>query len=697
MQRNVWSDIASWRTKQPSNCTKLQLHALMTITSKKKNWDLLEKCQKYALKLSWNACIWHELVDQTFYGQWTNLHEQSPNGPELVTNAWLVWFLIFIIHHTMWVSTAQQCRLGLVQDSDFGGELEDSKSILGRILCIFGSHTFVPMELDVQEANFGLTQFDGIWNYFSWCGFTHGRNFGIWSVKCCILLPTNLRNPKKMCREICCMTHHQENELNKRWDSNFSTTILNDATSIMFPQTWSLLNLVRCCTFLKIMKLWSRWSSKAEVRQWDTCPEPTELRLIGYLTESTWTLKSKSNMLTPKTNSQTYWQRAISHVMNGIIFSICSISAFSAQQAAPKWCRKECNKKQEERELWRSRSRRWTWSRMLRQALLQRRVRVHQIVPGILRAPSQQGSNLTAQSAGKTAAEGSNQNGAASSSQVWLTDAKNERQCEETRCCGNEPGSEFSRMCKETCRRKFRHQRRVVDSEWPNNFHRFRVLRSTPRENLLEPATTTQKRSQKTKWKTSMWTRWYGECLWLSLGKPQFILETIILEKWQSTKNQLQRTVKQLFDVTRKLIKEQKEIQGISMIDWQHSSWKRTTLLTVRAVRLSTAKAYEFSDSVLCMGRISENPASAWTEKINLFMNSSQCPGLDRIDGEPMEFEWTNFPGFTALQIVAEIQNMMTEIKCEPEQFPGRIIFMSMYNDIVWEKKETKKCVLRIL
>ena len=48
--------------------------------------------------------------------------------------------------------------------------------------------------------------------------------------------------------------------------------------------------------------------------------------------------------------------------------------------------------------------------------------------PRILRAPSQQGSNLIAQCAGKPAASGSNQNDAASSSQVWLTDAKmNER------------------------------------------------------------------------------------------------------------------------------------------------------------------------------------------------------------------------------------------------------------------------------
>ena len=37
-----------------------------------------------------------------------------------------------------------QCRLGLFQDSDFAGDLEDSKSTSGGTLCVFGSHTFVP-------------------------------------------------------------------------------------------------------------------------------------------------------------------------------------------------------------------------------------------------------------------------------------------------------------------------------------------------------------------------------------------------------------------------------------------------------------------------------------------------------------------------------------------------------------------------
>ena len=54
--------------------------------------------------------------------------------------------LISYIHHTSeyWQycyvgNTAQQCRLGLFQDSDFAGDLEDSQSTSGRVLCIFGN------------------------------------------------------------------------------------------------------------------------------------------------------------------------------------------------------------------------------------------------------------------------------------------------------------------------------------------------------------------------------------------------------------------------------------------------------------------------------------------------------------------------------------------------------------------------------
>ena len=46
-------------------------------------------------------------------------------------------------------NTAQQCRLVLFQDPDFAGDLQDSKSTSGDILCIFGWHTFVPKSWNI--------------------------------------------------------------------------------------------------------------------------------------------------------------------------------------------------------------------------------------------------------------------------------------------------------------------------------------------------------------------------------------------------------------------------------------------------------------------------------------------------------------------------------------------------------------------
>ena len=53
------------------------------------------------------------------------------------------------------------------------------------------------------------------------------------------------------------------------------------------------------------------------------------------------------------------------------------------------------------------------------------------------------------------------------------------------------------------------------------------------------------------------------------------------------------------------------------------------------------------------------------------------------VNGIRVEF----LPGFTTLQILVEIQKMTNEMQCEHEQVKGRIIFMSMYNVIVWREK----------
>ena len=87
------------------------------------------------------------------------------------------------------------------------------------------------------------------------------------------------------------------------------------------------------------------------------------------------------------------------------------------------------------------------------------------------------------------------------------------------------------------------------------------------------------------------------------------------------------------------------------------------------------------------LGKMNENPQSN-TDKLTWFKSSSQYRALDTIDGEPMEFEWNIFPGFTTLQLCNKVLSKMSE---EPEELTGRIIFMSMFNDISWRCKDNEQ------
>ena len=75
-------------------------------------------------------------------------------------------------------NTAQHCRLGLFQDSDFAGDLEDSKSTSGGVLRIFGSRTFVPVSWICKkqtsvshsstESESFLWMVDNVWTVDLW-------------------------------------------------------------------------------------------------------------------------------------------------------------------------------------------------------------------------------------------------------------------------------------------------------------------------------------------------------------------------------------------------------------------------------------------------------------------------------------------------------------------------------------------------
>ena len=81
--------------------------------------------------------------------------------------------------------------------------------------------------------------------------------------------------------------------------------------------------------------------------------------------------------------------------------------------------------------------------------------------------------------------------------------------------------------------------------------------------------------------------------------------------------------MEQMFDISEKLMAEQSdEIYGVSTINWEHSSRKQLSLVGDEEVTsLSLPKVFVFSDSVLRLGKMSENPLSniVWEDKLTWF------------------------------------------------------------------------------
>ena len=156
-------------------------------------------------------------------------------------------------------------------------------------------------------------------------------------------------------------------------------------------------------------------------------------------------------------------------------------------------------------------------------------------------------------------------------------------------------------------------------------------------------------------------------------------------------KNSFWSSAGQLFGETEKLISGQRETDGISLINSEDLRWISTSVLHSRAYQYANAKVYVFSDSVLCLGKMGPNPVESWKNQIQWYSETNYFSELNRFDGKAMEFEWKIFPGFTTAGILNEIQKTTGELQCDPANFKGRNIFMSMFNDIVWEAKGNEK------
>ena len=157
--------------------------------------------------------------------------------------------------------------------------------------------------------------------------------------------------------------------------------------------------------------------------------------------------------------------------------------------------------------------------------------------------------------------------------------------------------------------------------------------------------------------------------------------------------NEEKITLKQMFDITAETIHNEEEIYCLDKIVYQKNSWTQLSLINDPAIiGLQSTKVYVFSDSVLCLGKVLQHPEcnEAWKNRVAGVRAERSYRDYEDVSGESTEFEWNIFPGFTSLQLCDKISNLLSSLGQSPETFTGRILIMSMFNDISCDRYDNK-------
>ena len=99
------------------------------------------------------------------------------------------------------------------------------------------------------------------------------------------------------------------------------------------------------------------------------------------------------------------------------------------------------------------------------------------------------------------------------------------------------------------------------------------------------------------------------------------------LNNCHSIANTTDLTLRQMFDVSTRLVSEQDEISGLETIGWENHSWECMSLIGDEwVINLQRTKVYVFSDSVLCLGKIIEHTQSndAWEQWLEWLKSSPE-------------------------------------------------------------------------
>ena len=100
----------------------------------------------------------------------------------------------------------------------------------------------------------------------------------------------------------------------------------------------------------------------------------------------------------------------------------------------------------------------------------------------------------------------------------------------------------------------------------------------------------------------------------------------------RNVQNSSWRTSGQLFGNVEKLISGQTETTAMNLTDSQDFRWISTSLLHSRAHHFFTDKVHVFSDSVLCLGRMGDDPTQSWKNKIKSRKSGTELTMACQVD-----------------------------------------------------------------
>ena len=90
-----------------------------------------------------------------------------------------------------------------------------------------------------------------------------------------------------------------------------------------------------------------------------------------------------------------------------------------------------------------------------------------------------------------------------------------------------------------------------------------------------------------------------------------------------------------------------------------------------------------------------QSSSTSWKNRVAGVRAERNYRDFEDVKRESTEFEWNIFPGFTSLQLCDKISNLLSSLGQSPETFTGRILFMSMFNDISCDRKDNKEQCLK--